>query len=35
MKVCKIRYARIQGYKALTEHFSDARVMNQNVVSII
>lgn len=32
-KVCKIRYARLQGIKALTEHFKEARVMMSHNVA--
>ena len=28
-KICKIRYAKIQGKKALEQHFENSKVMNQ------
>lgn len=33
-KVCEIKYARICGLKALTDHFKHSNIMNQQVVSL-
>lgn len=35
LKVCKIRYARLQGIKELSEHFKEARVMMSHNVGAV
>lgn len=34
-QICKIKYARLQGLKALKQHFRSSIVMNQQVLKIL